>query len=284
MSPRRPALRYHGGKWRLAPWIIEHLPPHRIYVEPFGGGASVLLRKARSYAEVYNDLDDELVNYFRVLRDPRRAARLAALLRDTPFARSEFEAAYAPTRESVERARRTAIRSFMGFGSASILPRHRTGFRANSNRSGTTPAHDWANYADLLPSLSERLRGVVIERRPALDCIDQHDTEETLHYVDPPYPHDTRTRRGHTNNKVYRFELSDDEHRQLAATLRSARGMVVLSGYASDLYDRELYPDWHRVSCHARADGALARIEVLWFNRAAERALAQQPLFARGAA
>ena len=74
MTPRRAALRWHGGKWILAPWIIAHFPPHRVYTEAFGGGASVLLRKGRAKSEVYNDLDSEVVNLFRVLQDRASAA------------------------------------------------------------------------------------------------------------------------------------------------------------------------------------------------------------------
>lgn len=135
-APRRPALRYHGGKWRLAPWIIDHLPAHRIYVEPLGGAASVLLRKPRSYAEIYNDLDDEVVTFFEVLRDPGQSAELQQRLRLTPFARAEFEAAYEPAGDPVERSRRLLIQSFMGFGSsrrtASTTSRRRHGRRGRS--------------------------------------------------------------------------------------------------------------------------------------------------------
>ena len=264
-APTRPILRYHGGKWRLAPWIIGHFPPHRVYVEPFGGAASVLLRKPRSYAEVYNDLDGEVVNLFRVLRDETLAGRLCAMLALTPFARAEFEAAYEDCDNPVERARRLVIVSFMGFGSNGHNTLTRTGFRANSNRSGTTPAHDWSNYPDALRVGVERLRGVVIESRDALDIIRQHDGPRTLHYVDPPYPHSTRDRGG--RQRDYRHEMTDNEHRALAATLRAVEGTVVLSGYACDLYDRELYPDWARVERAAHADGARDRVEVLWLNR-----------------
>jgi DNA adenine methylase len=190
-APTRPVLRWHGGKWKLAPWIISHFPKHRVYVEPFGGAASVLLRKKRSYAEVYNDLDQHVVGLFRILRDDDQAARLKAALELTPFARSEFLTAYEPADDPIESARRLIARAFMGHGSDSATGVV-SGFRANSNRSGTTPAHDWVNYPDALPATIERLRGVIIEQRDAIDVMTQHDSEVTLHYVDPPYMHETR--------------------------------------------------------------------------------------------
>lgn len=272
----RSAISLNGGKWKLATWIISHFPPHRVYVEPFGGAASVLLRKPRSYAEVYNDKWGTVVNVFRVLRDPEQAAELERLLRLTPFARDEFEAAYRPGASDVERARQTILRSFAGFGSASTNGEFATGFRANSNKSGTTPAHDWANFPRHIRQFTERLRGVVIESRDAVDVVEQHDGPQTLHYVDPPYPHSTRNMdRG---NAAYACEMDDNDHRRLASALRGLRGMVILSGYPCDLYDGELYPDWHRVQREAHADGARDRIEVLWLNDAAHRA--QLPLFA----
>ena len=157
-TPKRPLLRYHGGKWKLAPWILRHLPPHRVYVEPFGGGASVLLQKPRSYAEVYNDLDGEVVNLFTVARE--HGEELARSLELTPFARAEFDQSYEPGSEPIEQARRTVVRSFMGFGSAGASGQS-TGFRANSNRSGTTPARDWMNYPDCLRMVIQPLRDVV---------------------------------------------------------------------------------------------------------------------------
>jgi DNA adenine methylase len=262
----RPVLRYHGGKWILAEWIIKHFPPHRTYVEPFGGAASVLIQKPRSYAEVYNDLDGEVVNLFRVLRDPATAAELERALRLTPFARDEFVLSYEPCSDPLERARRSVVRSFMGFGSAAATGRV-SGFRANSNRSGTTPAHDWVNYPNSVGGFVERLAGVVIENRPAVGIMLQHDSPATLHYVDPPYPHVTRAVGAAA--KSYRHELTDAEHTELAAALHSLSGMVILSGYPCDLYDRELYRDWKRVERDALADGARPRTEVLWMNDAA---------------
>ncbi|MGL4573599.1 MAG: DNA adenine methylase [Burkholderiaceae bacterium] len=241
-APTRPALRYHGGKWRIAPWIISHMPAHRVYVEPFGGGASVLLRKPRSYAKIYNELDGEIVNLFKVARDHGDALALAVKM--TPFAREEFVLSYTPSSCVIEQARRTLVRSFMGFGSASVNGQS-SGFRANSNRSGTTPAHDWMNYPKALRLTIERLRGVVIENREATKVMRAHDGSDTLHYVDPPYVHSTRKIKN--SGHAYRFEMSDEDHRSLADSLKHLTGMVMLSGYACDLY-AELFSDWRRAS------------------------------------
>lgn len=269
-APRRPLLRWHGGKWLLAPWIIDHFPGHRIYVEPFGGAASVLLRKSRSYAEVYNDLDDEVVNLFEVLRDEIAAKQLYSLLELTPYARTEFEKVWEITEEPVERARRLVARSFMGFGSNAHSDMGRghktTGFRASSMRSGSTPAHDWRNYPEGLFALIDRLRGVIVERRPALQIMADHDGAETLHYVDPPYLPETRSRRNPRNPKhQYRHELTREDHVELLDALRGLCGMVVLSGYPHALYDSAL-SGWLRVEREALADGARKRVEVLWIN------------------
>lgn len=273
MTVTRPVLRYHGGKWRIAPWIISHFPKHRVYVEPFGGAASVLMRKPRSYAEVYNDEWGIVVNVFRVLRDPYQATRLAELLRLTPFARAEFEGSYADdTDDPIENARRTILRSLAGFGSASTNGAHATGFRSSSNRSGTTAAHDWANYPGHVASFVERLAGVCIENRPAATVITQHDGPDTLFYVDPPYPHETRNMARGTS--AYAHEMDTDGHRALAAQLTQVAGMVVLSGYACDLYDHDLYAGWHRLTMNTHGDGATDRTEVLWTN---DRAWEHQP-------
>lgn len=284
-TPTRPVLRYHGGKWRLAPWILGHFPRHRCYVEPFGGAASVLIQKARCYAEVYNDLDGEVVNVFRVLQNETTAARLAKLLHLTPFARVEFEDAYTRSDEPVEQARRTIVKSFMGFGSGAIHDKREngmrtrastskvtTGYRSNTTQSGTTPAHDWSGYPEQVALFCERMRGVVIEHREAVKVIVQHDTPESLHYVDPPYPMGTRGDTG----KDYRHELTDDDHRELAAVLRGVRGMVIVSGYPCKLYDDELYADWQRHERPHLADGARPRTEVLWLNPACSAALRRE--------
>lgn len=262
MKPMRPILRYHGGKWLLAPWIISYFPEHRIYVESFGGAASVLLRKVRSYAEIYNDMDGEIVNLFRVVRD--RGDELAKALSLTPFSRAEYYAAMEISPDSFESARRLTVRSFMGFGSDSYNEKRRSGFRASSNRSGTTPAHDWAHYPECLQIIIHRLQGVVIENAPAIKVMSDHDGPETLHYCDPPYVHSTRSAKGHSPN-CYRHEMTEDDHRELALFLRGLKGMVIVSGYDSLLY-RDLYIGWKKAKKRALADGAKVREEILWMS------------------
>ncbi len=274
-APTRPVVRWFGGKWRLAPFINEYLPPHRTYVEAFGGGGSVLLRKPRSYAEVYNDLDVEVVNLFRVLRDDTLSARLVRQLALTPFAREEFVASYDDADDQVERARRLVVLSFMGFGSNAHAKRS-TGFRSNTTRAGTTPAFDWAHYPEALLACIERLRGVVIENRPAVEVMARHDGLDTVHYVDPPYIWSTRGR--NDAQRHYRHEMNDDEHVALLAFLRTLKGSVVLSGYAHPLYDDAL-ADWRRVERATHADGALARVEVLWINPTACARMPSPTLF-----
>jgi DNA adenine methylase len=260
-TPTRPIVRYHGGKWLMAPWIISHFPEHRYYTEAFGGGGSVLLRKPRCYAEVYNDLNGEVVNLFRVARD--HGDELRRVVELTPFSRDEFNLSYEPASDMVEQARRTMVRAGMGFGSSGISAANKTGFRGSATRSGTHPAMDWGRCAANLASVVDRLQGVVIENRHAIEVITYHDSPETLHYVDPPYLADTRT---WLNGKgAYKHEMSDQDHRELLEVLGTLKGAVVVSGYPSELYDDALR-GWVRAEKKASADGRVERTEVLWMR------------------
>jgi len=220
-----------------------------------------------------------LSSLFRLLRDPVTAATLREVLTNTPFARDEFSLAYQPTEDLIEQARRTVVRSFFGFGSDSASGAT-TGFRSNGNRQTSHPARDWTNYPTALASFTERLQGVVIENRPAVEVLLQHDGPEALHYCDPPYTHGSRSAATVRTGKGYRHEMTDDDHRRLAEVLLAAQGMVVVSGYQSELYD-ELYGAWEVRTRKAIADGgprapAQDRIEVLWLNPACSEALHRQ--------
>lgn len=270
LNIKRPVLRYHGGKWKLAPWILSHFPRHKVYVEPFGGAGSLLMRKDRSYAEVYNDKWDIVVNVFEVLRDKSLAPELEKAIRLTPFSRADFKKCgdidIAAISDPIEKARRTIFRSFAGFGSASTNAEHSTGFRSNSNRSGSTPAHDWASYPNNIESFTQRLQGVVIENRDYKDIIGSFDSTNTLFFLDPPYVHSTRNMiRG---NAAYAYEMSDHDHQEMANILHSIKGMAVISGYDSELY-HHLFKGWPTFKAVAMADGARKRVECLYLNHQA---------------
>ena len=214
-----------------------------------------------------------VVNVFRVLRDEAKAARLKTALKLTPFSRTEFMAVSSDSEsDDVERARQTILRSFAGFSSAATNADFSTGFRAGSHLSGTSPAHDWAHYPEQIQAFIERLAGVCIENKDALHLIPQHDSAETLYFVDPPYVHSTRNM--NRGNASYAFEMSDADHRELAQVLKATRGMVMLCGYDCDLY-RELYGEWEMVERMALADGARKRTECLWLNAAASAGRSQ---------
>jgi len=267
-----PALRYHGAKFRLAQWVMQFFPEHTCYVEPFGGAAGVLLQKDRVYAEVYNDLDGAVVNFFRVLRDSAQRIQLLELLVLTPYSRADLEEAWKPTDEPVELARRLCIRAQMGFGSAGATKGH-TGFRIDTKREYGTAQHLWATCPHAVAAAGQRMTGVLVENRPAIEVMKAHDTPATLHFVDPPYMHGTRVMTG--SSRTYKHELSDFDHDELLGTLLELEGFVVLSGYRSDLY-RDKLAGWVEHSTSARISagrGSALREEVIWINPACATAL-----------
>lgn len=268
----RPPLRYFGGKWRLAPWLLSQFPPHDCYVEPFGGGASVLLRKAPAPFEVYNDRDGEIVNLFRVLRE--RPDALVRGLELTPWARAELRACYEPSDDPVERARRSMVRSLQGwFGGTREKPQ---GWRYQKTHArGRSTMASWRRWDHLLAA-AERLRTVQIECDDAFAVIERFDTPATLFYLDPPYPRMTRGARWGKDGYVH--EMTDTDHRRLADLARSVAGMVAISSYPSDLYD-ELYRGWTRIDRDALTGAPKRVTESLWLSPHAAASRLQGELF-----
>lgn len=266
-----PPMRYLGSKWRLADWIIGQFPPHQIYVEPFAGGASVFFRKNRSALEIINDLDGEIVNFFRVLRT--HTDELLRQVRLTPWSREEYELSLqpAPLDDVIERARRLYVATHQSFGSTLI---YNSGWRHQLTSEQRTPLVDtWRREEGLLMA-ADRLKAAQIECRPAVEVIRAYDRPDVLFYVDPPYPLRSRADRG---RKRYRVEMDDQNHRELAVALHEIKGMVILSSYSSPLYD-ELFGDWIRTQKNARTNGNSVSTEVLWLNPAASD-MNKLPLF-----
>ncbi|MDZ4689322.1 MAG: DNA adenine methylase [Planctomycetaceae bacterium] len=268
----RPPLKWYGGKRYLADWIVGHFPEHRIYLEPFGGGASVLLNKQPVEVETYNDIDLRLTRFFRVLRDQGdEFIRRASL---TPYSQVEFETArdsrdsegYPIGSGEVDRALLDFIRwrqSFAGKGQSWSY----TTTRARGGMAGDVNA--WWTAIEALPQVIDRIRRVQFICQSAFDAIPRFDHEEGLIYCDPPYLHGTRAQ-GSTN--VYHAEMTDAEHRQLAELLTSCKSAIVLSGYDSPMY-HELYRKWQKVTRdianHAAGGGSKSReTECLWIKPA----------------
>ncbi|MGH3518819.1 MAG: DNA adenine methylase [Haloechinothrix sp.] len=260
----KPPVPYFGGKMTIGPAIAALLPAHSHYVEPYAGSFAVLFAKTPSDHETVNDIDHALMTFWRVLRErPTELARMCAL---TPHSRGEYDRAMPlDAADEMELARQVFVKLTQGRSGRL----GRTGWRHYVNPAGSSASMPGylAGYVNRLAPAVERLQRVSLECRSAIDVIDKYGAEpDVLLYVDPPYLGSTRV-----NDNAYRHEMrTEQEHRELAGVLHTARAAVVLSGYPSELYDRELYPDWHRHAIPAGTGqgGVWAnRIEVLWSNR-----------------
>lgn len=231
----RSPITWFGGKGVLAPKIVPFFPRHSCYVEPFCGGASCLFAKPPSPVEVVNDLDSDIVNFFRVLRDPQKFDRFYRLTSLTPYSREEFKTYRANWRadwpgcnDDVERAYRWYVIARMSFAGE---------FGRSWGRSVGTSRHgmanavaQWLSIVDLLPALAERVRTVQIEHGDWLEVLESYDTPNTLFYCDPPFVHSTRC------GGKYQHEMDNAEHRELVEVLLSIQGRAVLSGYRNAIY------------------------------------------------
>jgi len=264
-SSKRIAFGWFGGKYSHLDWLLPLLPKTKQFCEPFGGSAAVLINREPVDVETYNDLDGEVVNFFYVLREQKDLLTEAIGL--TPFSREEFAIACEapdPKTSKLERARRFFVRARqVRTGLAQTASLGRWSNCKNTSRAGMSGVVSrWLGSVEALPEIAERLMRVQIENRPARDIVSVYDDSETLFYCDPPYVHGTRG-----DSKAYGFEMSDEDHCELADLLHTTKGKVAVSGYHSQLYDR-LYADWHRYEAPAKACHSVksTRQEVLWTN------------------
>ncbi|MCW5775461.1 MAG: DNA adenine methylase [Phycisphaeraceae bacterium] len=265
------AFGWYGGKFSHLDWLLPLLPKCHHYCEPFAGSAAVLLNRPPSPIETYNDLDGEVCNFFRALREHREALTEAIAL--TPFSREEFAIAcdLDPAQTPLERARRFYVRARQvrtGLAQTASVGRW-ANCKDTSRASMSGVVSRWLGGVESLPEIGGRLLRVQIENRPALDVIRLYDSKETLFYCDPPYVHDTRG-----DSKAYMHEMTDEQHRELADALNSAKGMVAISNYDCPLMNN-LYPPcrWRKIvgperTIHSTKD---TRSEVLWVNYEPER-------------
>ena len=253
-------MNYPGQKWGIAKKIISYFQEHIIYCEPFFGSGSVFFNKSRCRMEVINDIDDDVVNLFKVIRD--QSEELARLIYYTPYSRQEFENCY--DRENVsdiERARRFLTGSFQSLSSS-------THYRSGWKRTGVLSWHSiskaWAKVHNSILEAAERLRGVEIEKKDALELIPQYNCHECLLYLDPPYIHGTRKLYMY-NHEFYKTE----QHSKLLCLLLRHKGPVVLSGYDNQLYEDLLVKadGWNKVIIGGRSRNGKVTEECLWINR-----------------
>ena len=262
-----PILKYPGAKWRIASWITSFFPPHESYLEPYFGSGAVFFNKAPARIETLNDVDGEIVHFFRMCRE--RPDELADALRLTPWAREEREAAYEPAGDGIEQARRFAVRCWMSFGAT---PRKSNGWRFTSAKDtdgGPDNPKLWARMPGCIREASARLLEAQIENRPALDVIRRHNGRNVLIYTDPPYLKNTRSMHG---DAYYHDEMTEADHEELLRALMAHTGMVILSGYDSDMYNDYLQ-GWHKETICTIAERAAKRTECLWINHTAAEGL-----------
>src|SRR5712692_8207235 len=259
------AFGWYGGKFSHLDWLLPLLPTAHHYCEPFGGSAAVLLNRPPSPVETYNDLDGEVANFFRVLREQKET--LAETIALTPFSREEFKTAVThPDKplSDLERARRFYVRARQArTGLAQTASLGRWANCVNTSRAGMSGVISrWLGGIEALPEIAERFLRVQIENRPALNVIRLYDDRRTLFYCDPPYPHQSRG-----DSRAYSFEMSDEEHEELASVLHEIKGMAAISGYRCALMDR-LYKGWRRIDARVKTAHSVKtpRREALWVN------------------
>jgi len=267
-----PVLKYPGSKWRIADWILANMPPHGTYLEPFFGSGAVFFNKKPAKVETINDVDRHVVNLFKVLREqPDELARVVEL---TPWSRYEYEAYMTSAKEKdyflqsedpIENARRLLIRMNMGHGSRSS---DMGGWKHNvqTKGCGNSSSSLWKHMPRRIYLAAQRLKDAQIECRLAVEIIGRYRYSDVLIYADPPYPLSTR------HNRMYKHEMTDQDHVELLKALEDHPGPVLLSGYGCELYDNQLQ-HWTRKTSMAFAEGGKEREEVLWINPVAARSI-----------
>ena len=250
----KPVLKYAGAKWRLADWIGGLLPPHEIYLEPFFGSGAVFFRKAPARLETINDIDGNVVNLFRVLRE--QTEQLAALVELTPWARDEYYASYEKSGNDLEDARRFLVRCWQAFGTMTAA---RTGWRHSATGRSTVMPQQWNGLPDRLAAAAIRLKDAQIENMDAVQLIKKYNDPRCLIYADPPYTPETRRK------NIYAEEMTVEQHVQMLEALKAHGGSVVLSGYENELYN-DMLQGWRRVEKHALAERGQTRTEIVWIK------------------
>lgn len=247
-------LNYPGSKWTLARTIIDIMPDHETYVEPFFGSGAVFFNKPAAKVSTINDMDSRIVNFFRVCRDD--PDKLIAKVKFTPHSREEYESSYELSDDPIEDARRLMVRCWQAIGAKTS---DNTGWRSIINPNGPDTPNEWGKVWKRIEEVANQLKTVQIEHQDAVKLLGRYNRENVLTYVDPPYLLETRSKR------MYACEFSNEDHRRLLDLLVNFKGHVILSGYPSELYDEKL-SSWHKLTFNSVTEASGKKIEVLWCN------------------
>lgn len=252
-------LRWPGSKWRIADWIARQFPTHETYVEPFFGSGAVFFTKRPSGTETINDIDNEVVNLFRIVRD--HAEKLCKAIEMTPYSRQEYISSMdEKAADSLERARRFLVRTWQGYGGKTNCT---TGWAHDRSNSVFRPKY-WSLLPTRILNIVERLKMVQIENMDALELIALYNRKSTLLYVDPPYLLETRT------SKHYKHEFTTrKKHMELLEVCMKHKGFCLISSYDNELYNTIL-KDWTKRTIKVQTNNAKTAIECLYVNPAAD--------------
>ena len=247
-------LKYPGGKWRIADWILSFFPEHKVYCEPFFGSGALFFKKQPSYIETINDVDGNIVNLFEVCRTQPEA--LAAAINLTPFSREEFLKCYESSDNPLEQARRTLVRYHQSFGTSNCS---QNSWRNVQQHNGPRTATMWNYLPEAVVECCIRLKDAQIENTDALELIQRYDDKNTLLYLDPPYLPKLR------KNNLYTFEMTTAQHLDMLHLIKANHSKIILSGYDNDLYNTEL-EGWATATKATTAQFGKARTEKIWYN------------------
>ena len=249
-------LKYPGAKIKLADWIISNIPPHSVYLEPFFGSGAVFFNKAKSEIETINDLNDDVYNYFKVLRDyPEELIEALSL---TPYSRKEYIEAYLSDGNDncIEKARKFAVRCFMGFGASNC---YKNGFRSSQCHKSPDVPKLWSKLPETLVLASKRLLQAQIENLDYKELLNRYNTRDVFIYLDPPYVPDMR------KNYIYKNEFKLQDHEELLGLIIKHPAKIMISGYDSPLYN-DVLKNWRKASKKNQVESGLIREEVIWMN------------------
>lgn len=251
-------LKYPGAKNRLAPWIVSHIPQHKVYCEPFLGSGAVFLNKEPAYNEILNDLDDDIYNFFKVVRE--NPEELCRLIEATPYSRTEYTTVYVESEEealSIERARRFAVKCWQGFGCGN---KYKNGYRRGIGDTSPNPAKAWAKLPEVIQFAAERLKNAQIEHVDALKLIKDMHGENTFIYIDPPYMKETRKKKNQ-----YNHEMTDEQHIKLLQIVKESSCKIMISAYENEIYNNTLV-DWRKEHKSTISECSRKRTEVIYMN------------------